>query len=204
MSHRKQLAFASLGLILLQIAGPARATGNAEEHLARPCFECHGQDGISVKPAVPNINGQLQRYLFNTLKKFKSSERPSLNPLLNTKAELLKDAPDKDILAIARYFSRLNKEQPPQAFDAEKAEIGRRLHEEHCEACHNWNGRESTHNAPYLAGQRLDYLQFQSRAFMNGLRPVPYMMDESIKGLTADDMEPLAHFYASQPRVLKH
>ena len=193
----KNVLLTGLALLASLTTSPAHALDGSEPIL-QPCFECHGRNGVSVKPEIPNINGQLERYLVRALKKLRSGERPSQD-----KPKQLKGMPDKDIAAIAQYFSRQNNEQPLQPFDGPKAAIGLQLHEEHCEACHNRNGRESSHFAPFLAGQRLDYLLTQTRAFMRGERPVPYMMDDSVKDLAVEDLEHLSHFYASQPRVVR-
>ena len=85
-------------------APPARAAENAPSIAA--CQACHGRDGISETPAIPNLAGQQEAYLAKQLTAFRSGERR--NPLMAAIAGQLADA---DIAAYARHWSR----QPARA-----------------------------------------------------------------------------------------
>ena len=67
--------------------------------LAAACANCHGENGISANPSWPNLAGQNEAYLTNTLHNFKSGVR---NDALMSR--ITKSLSDADISALARYF----------------------------------------------------------------------------------------------------
>lgn len=77
------------------------------------CASCHGQDGVSVSPAIPNLAGQKQDYLSAQLKAFKSGTRK--NPMMNAVATQLSDT---DIDNLAAFWNSL-----PGASGTAKSEI---------------------------------------------------------------------------------
>jgi cytochrome c553 len=62
------------------------------------------------------------------------------------------------------------------------------------------NGRYTEYLLPRLAGQWLDYLQIQMHEykFREPRMPQPRLMWQMMEGLSVDDLNALAHFYASQ------
>jgi len=66
------------------------------------CGGCHGADGISLTPDVPNLAGQKEVYLAKAIKDYKDGNRN--NPIMASMAKNLSDA---DIVDIAAYFSSL-------------------------------------------------------------------------------------------------
>ena len=66
------------------------------------CTGCHGAEGISVSPEIPNLAGQKPVYLVNTIKDFRAEVRK--NPIMNSMVKGLSDA---DIDNLAAYFSSL-------------------------------------------------------------------------------------------------
>ncbi len=79
---------------------------------AENCAGCHGLNGISLSPEIPNLAGQKQAYLINQLKAFRSQTR--MNPTMNAMAE---DLTDQDIADLTAYFSGL-KSQPVKEIKA--------------------------------------------------------------------------------------
>jgi len=67
---------------------------------AEVCFACHGLNGNSSDPSVPNLAGQKQAYLVAQLKAFKEQQRK--NPLMNAVAANLSV---KQIDSLATFFS---------------------------------------------------------------------------------------------------
>ena len=53
-------------------------------------------------------------------------------------------------------------------------------------------------DAPLMAAQALDYMQAQTRLFVSGKRKFGFLQDEAYKGLSSDDLDAAAHFFASQ------
>lgn len=66
------------------------------------CFACHGENGISPSPLWPNLAGQKEMYLVNTLKSYRDGAR---NDVLMS--PISKPLSDKDIEELAKYFSNL-------------------------------------------------------------------------------------------------
>ena len=64
------------------------------------CARCHGQDGASTAPDVPNLAGQRTVYLYRTLKAYQERERrnDSMNHAIGF---LNEDA----LLAVAAYYA---------------------------------------------------------------------------------------------------
>ena len=69
------------------------------------CAGCHGTDGISVSPEIPNLAGQKETYLANSLRAFRAGERT--NPIMMSIAGDLSDA---EIDALAAHFSSMKRE----------------------------------------------------------------------------------------------
>lgn len=68
---------------------------------AQTCVACHGQDGVGIAPEYPTIAGQHADYIRQALKDYRSGKRQ--NAIMNGFAGQLSD---KDIVALAEYFSR--------------------------------------------------------------------------------------------------
>lgn len=81
-------------------AGDA-AAGQAKSGL---CAGCHGANGISVSPEIPNLAGQKEAYIVKAAKDYKTNVRK--NPMMNT---MIANVPDKDIEDIAAFFSAIKK-----------------------------------------------------------------------------------------------
>ncbi|MDM7463017.1 MAG: c-type cytochrome [Tepidimonas taiwanensis] len=84
-----------------------------------------------------------------------------------------------------------------QAQGADPLARGERLAREHCAVCHGACGQSVAPNFPRLAGQNAGYLMTQLDAFARGERKDPTMA-EKVKGLSAEDREAVAMYYASQ------
>ena len=80
------------------IAGDA-AAGKAK---SATCAGCHGANGISAVPTYPNLAGQKEAYLIDTLKGFRDGTRK--NATMNAMAKPLSDA---DIANLAAYYAGL-------------------------------------------------------------------------------------------------
>lgn len=67
-----------------------------------------------------------------------------------------------------------------------------------CAACHGGDGNSMNPVWPSLAGQHAGYLVEQMEAFRTGMREDP-LMSAQAAGLSAEDIQDLAAFYAAQP-----
>jgi cytochrome c553 len=70
-----------------------------------------------------------------------------------------------------------------------------------CQACHGLDGNSTVADYPKLGGQYPDYLAKALRDYKSGARKNPIMAGFA-GALTAQDIENLAAYYASQPAVL--
>lgn len=70
--------------------------------LAAACANCHGAEGVSRNPSVPNLAGQQESYLIMQLRAFRDGSRsdPVMTPMV---ARLS----DDHIEALAAYYSNL-------------------------------------------------------------------------------------------------
>jgi cytochrome c553 len=64
---------------------------------ATPCRPCHGLDGLSRRPDAPNIAGQVEMYLRDQLRKYRSGERP--HPVMSVVTRGLSDSDIEDLAA---------------------------------------------------------------------------------------------------------
>lgn len=160
--------------------------------LSNTCAGCHGTNGASVGPSMPTLAGQPAAYIEDSMKKFKSGERPS-----SIMGRLAKAYSDDDFKAMAEFFGDRKFLRHKQAVDAAKVTKGKQLHEENCKKCHQEGGRESE-DGGVIAGQWMEYLQITMNEFQAKKRPMPKKMAEKYEGLSKDDLDALTHFYASQ------
>ena len=70
-----------------------------------------------------------------------------------------------------------------------------------CQACHGMDGNSTVPDYPKLGGQYPDYLAKALRDYKSGARKNPIMAGFA-GALTAQDIDNLAAYYASQPPVL--
>jgi cytochrome c553 len=159
----------------------------AGEQKASACFGCHGQEGNSNNPVVPNLAGQQSIYLNNQITAFREGKR--INPIMSLQAKHLSDA---DISNIAAYFaSRKTKSASAHAAPAQPAATKA----SQCTGCHTgtFGGRSAI---PKLAGQQLAYLAKQLRDFKSGARKSGPM--QAITANLSDvDIDQLATFLSS-------
>ncbi|MDZ7657592.1 MAG: c-type cytochrome [Sulfurimicrobium sp.] len=163
--------------------------------LSNTCAGCHGTNGSSAGPSMPTIAGMPEVYLLETMKKFKSGERPS-----SIMGRLAKAYSDEEIKIMVDFFAKHPFGREKQEVDAAKVSIGKQIHEQRCKKCHMDNGRDSE-DSGILAGQWKEYLQISMREFRSGKRPMPEKMKEKVEGegkLTPEEVEAVIHFYASQ------
>lgn len=196
------LALAALALAALPpLAGaqPAAQGGVYAERYAATCAACHGAQGVSATPLTPSLAGQPSFYAITQLFLFRDGRRD--NPLMTA---IAKGMSDDDLRGYSDFIGSLpaaaaaagaHAPADPQRL-ARGAGLNQRLH---CSGCHGANlagGRQ----VPRLAGQREDYLQLALRGFRAGKR-LGYTpaMTEALAGVTADELDDLAHYLAHAP-----
>jgi cytochrome subunit of sulfide dehydrogenase len=165
--------------------------------LANTCVGCHGQGGSSLGPATPTISGMAVDTFTDAMKNYRDGKRPS-----TVMGRLAKGYTDEDIAEMANYFVTQKFVRVAQKTDPEKVKLGRKLHKENCDKCHEDNGFKDEDGSSILAGQWLPYLQFQMVDFNAKKREMPEKMakrvDAMIKEHGDKSLDAVSHFYASQ------
>lgn len=67
------------------------------------CAACHGHNGISINNNWPNLAGQKEAYLINTLKDFRDGKRSG-----EVMPETAQQLSDEDIENLAAFYSSLD------------------------------------------------------------------------------------------------
>jgi len=86
---------------------------------------------------------------------------------------------------------------------AANLDAGKQKAQEVCQACHGMDGLSAASaEYPKLAGQHRDYLAKALRDYKSGARKNP-IMGAMAQPLTAQDIDNMAAYYATQPGPLK-
>ncbi len=158
----------------------------------RSCAGCHGSDGNSAIAGTPSIAAQprvfLENYLVMTREGIRGSE---------IMQALLKGVPDKEIVALSLYFSKLKAKTPEGKTDPVVFNRGEQIAAQNrCGSCHlpGYHGREQM---PRLAGQREEFLaevmlQYRQNRRAGG----DTIMAASLYGIAEADFKALAHYFS--------
>lgn len=124
------------------------------------CANCHGEDGVSKLPEVPNLAGQNPSYLLEQIRKFGSGERKD-----QFMQGLIKVLKEEERLQIALFYA--GNPVSPQRGDGTQAAKGKELFAKLCVRCHGEQAR-GNETTPRLAGQKLVYLQTSITRYRDG------------------------------------
>lgn len=197
-------AFASMLVSAALIAVPAAAADL--DTLTQQCAHCHGKDGASSEPTIPTIGGISDFYMIDTMLVYQDKARPCVEaeyvdgPDKGKKTDMCKIAADlseKDIEALAEYYSGKPFVRAKQDFDAAKAAEGQEIHDRNCEKCHEDGGASAEDDAGILAGQWTPYLKQAFEHYDSGEREMPEKMQPKYEKLDAAEKEALLHYYGS-------
>mgnify|MGYP001304269731 FL=1 len=178
---------------------PALMTGASASMLANTCAGCHGTNGQSNGPATPTIAGMEADYLTEVMQAYKNDER--VNTIMG---RIAKGYSDEEIELMANALSKQSYMGMKQTSAGPKAQMGKKLHDNYCEKCHE-NGGTSVEDTP-LAGQWMPYLQVTILDYLNGHNNPEKKMTKAIEKMVAEHpnmtmaqlAEDLSHYYASQ------
>jgi len=164
------------------------------------CKRCHGSDGNSLQPDVPNLAGQNAKYLLEQINKFATRERDDF-----VMSDLAAHFTAEDKVNIAIFYH--SQQVKPQSVDEKKASEGKALYHRVCSACHGIEGYGNQKLAR-LAGQKPVYIMNVLKAFRdNANNPVAReksqrkseTMEGVVKNLSNDQIESVAAYVASMP-----
>ena len=93
---------------------PSKRTNLAAPEIIKNCSSCHGRQGITIFPEVPNLAGQNQEYILRQLRLFKShdSKANTSNRLADSRyhfyvSRIAKDIEESELKVIANYYAAL-------------------------------------------------------------------------------------------------
>ncbi len=170
-------------------AGWAALVQQARER-ASFCARCHGEDGNSVQPLVPNIAGQNPYYLLEQIGKFADGRRNDY--IMSALARMFSE---EDRVVVAAYYSTLSPR--PYVADASLAQRGKGRYQQRCVSCHGPDAH-GTEQYARLAGQRVEYLRHRLFAFQQP-SATPSVMHGVAKGLVEEDIQAITAYLASLP-----
>ena len=176
----------------LAVSAAVHAAPPSGAMLSNACAGCHGTHGASAGLSMPSLAGQSKEVIVESMKKFKSGERPS-----TVMGRLAKGYTDADFDAMGDFFSKQKPHYATQTLDAKKVAKGKELASKHCKRCHLENGKEGEDGASLVAGQWVKYLQIQMDDYTSGKRKMVEKMEEKVKPLSKDELDAINHFYAS-------
>jgi glucose/arabinose dehydrogenase/cytochrome c553 len=160
------------------------------------CTTCHGGQGITLFPVMPNLAGQRAWYLASQLRAYRDGRRS--HPLMTDAVRHMSDA---DIEAIAAYYeTRTPMRGRPDAALASRGEAlyrGGGLPDPTfaCAACH---GADASGNESYpaLRGQHAGYTIATLLAYANGERNTDAsgIMPKIARSLSEEEMRAIAAY----------
>ena len=215
-------------LVFTVAAGTVSDAAEDRSHLplpVRPCAVCHGNEGISELPGIPNLAGQKAGYLVKQITEMHLSARALLglgvdrveDPRVShkllwtehrenrTMARQSATMDDTAMQSIADYFAALPRACPPPGASrgAKPALI------ERCAICHGEDGIDVTPNVPHLAGQHRLYLSDQIRKMRSAERGEVFIDADATRAsgvmgpqtmtVPEDQIDALALWFANSP-----
>ena len=171
------------------------------------CNACHGDDGVSQWDDVPSIAGLPQFSHADALYLYRDGERPCVDSdyrqgdtskAATNMCDVVADMDDDAIEGIADHYAALPFVAAEQDFDANRAAAGEAIHDSECDRCHSDGGANPDDEASILAGQWMGYMRASFDQYASGERWQDEKMAEKMENLSADDVEALVHYYASQ------
>jgi cytochrome c553 len=207
----RRTARATMAVALL-LMGPTTA-GLAEEKLpagadieagraiaTTQCAGCHGREGLSATPGVPDLAGQYEGYIATSLAAYKDGRRSD-----ESMVEAAAPLSDAEIANLAAYYTQLAPFKSAPADPGTEAEMPAesetpfaavREATAECAACHGEDGNAQIPGSPSLAGQPAPYLIIAMQAYQEGARPDD-LMQALAAGLSPAEIEDMAFFYAA-------
>ena len=175
---------------------PTEGNPTKGKESARHCAGCHGYDGNSLNPSIPNLAGQTADYLRKAIKNYRDGQRSE--ELMRYPVRNLSDA---TVANLAAYFA-LQQPEPqlrkditsPHAFNP--LEDGARIAPS-CDSCHGKDGNSSTAGIPNLSGLSVRYIASATADYQSGRRKHP-AMQQIVSFFSDTDIEKIAYHYAMQ------
>ena len=157
------LMFRAAAAILLLISLPAFGAGDPAAGQAKSaiCAACHGVDGISRWPDVPNIAGLPEVVIANALYDYRGHARPCRKSVCSEEGacpdqsmcDIAEPMSDGHMDTLARFYAARPFGAAVNEYDPDLAEQGRAVHDRSCESCHSKGGSDPADEASILRAQ---------------------------------------------------
>lgn len=156
------------------------------------CAYCHGEDGNSTKPDIPNLAGQSPTYLLEQIDKFIDGSRVDFTRVMQ---RLSRNFKEEEKIALVTYYASVPLK--PAAPTSQPNKTGQALYQARCKNCHGENGRNESGYA-YIAGQQRTYVENVLKGFRdqkkNRTNP---MMSAMTRDLSDKDILDLSEYIRS-------
>ena len=136
----------------------------AGQERALLCSVCHGEDGNSVKPDVPNLASQNPVYLLDQIEKFSDGRRKDY--VMNS---LAKSFTTDDKVNLALFYNSMRVKPTPA--DIKLASQGKPIYEKSCSSCHGQQG-EGNITFARIAGQQPLYVLNTLKRFRDNAKNI--------------------------------
>lgn len=194
-----------LGLVLVLSLNWTGAVALELGPLAQQCAACHGVDGISRWPDVPNIAGLPEVVIANALYDYRGHARPCRKSVCSEEGacpdqsmcDIAEPMSDGQMDTLARFYAARPFGAAVNEYDPDLAEQGRAVHERSCESCHSKGGSDPADEASILRGQNRAYIANAMDDYRRGRRLGESAMLEKINALTEEEVAAVVEFYAS-------
>lgn len=155
------------------------------------CANCHGENGHSKYPEVPNLAGQNPSYVLTQIDLFLSGKRKD-----QFMQGLMKVLSDRDKAAVALFYATAPT-QPSVAPPGPKAAEGAQLFQRLCARCHQPDARGGE-TFPRLAGQQPDYIRRTLQRYLTLSGERTYApMTAAVMQLEAKNIESMVEYLSS-------
>jgi len=192
------LISAALASAAGQSTRAASAVGPDVRHgqeLFKTCLVCHGIDGMGTPDGnVPIIAGQFSSVIVKQVTDFRTARRWDVDMERVASRHILKSA--QDIVDVAAYASRLEREGPVGTGDGDWLLHGAEVYAQKCASCHGSRGEGSAGRViPKLARQHYAYILRQMYDSADGRRPnMKVAHIRLIQSLVVEDFQGIADY----------
>jgi len=155
------------------------------------CKVCHGKDGNSMRPGIPNLASQNPVYLLDQFQRFSDGRRYD-----RAMSSLATSFSEEEKVMLALYYSSMQA-IPSEVKDSEQWLRGKKVYQDGCATCHGENGRGEKGYAR-LASQKPDYVVKMLKEFRTttGRRDNPWMTVVT-NNLTEQEMVDVAAYVST-------
>lgn len=119
------------------------------------CANCHGKDGNSIKPLVPNLAAQNPVYLLQQINNFASGKRQDYTTVMQ---QLSKNMADQEKISLAVYYANMQLKPVKVTVSSDDFAYGQNEYQSKCASCHGANGAGKQTFAR-IGGQQPAYLK---------------------------------------------